>query len=73
MNSHFQRLLRDEFFREVAETVRFGKQRNRNVRRANSGERGRRQRLRIEADNHLLGELQNAQNVNDEADSGDSN
>lgn len=72
MNSHFQRPLRDEFFREVAEAVRFGKQKNRNVRRVNRGERGRRQRLRIEADNHLLGELQNAQNV-DEADNGDYN
>lgn len=35
------------FFREVAEAVRFGKQRNQNVKRANSGKRGR-QRLRID-------------------------
>lgn len=30
-NVHFKKPLRDEFFREVGEAVRFGKQRNRNV------------------------------------------
>ncbi|XP_011685134.1 PREDICTED: uncharacterized protein LOC105448326 isoform X2 [Wasmannia auropunctata] len=57
MNTHFERPLRDEFFREVAEAVRFGKQRNRNMNRRTNiiiRGRGRRQRLRNEADNHLL-------------------
>jgi len=39
-------------------TVRFGKQRNRNItKRADERERGRRQRLRRKAEIHLLGEL----------------
>ncbi|KAL6265853.1 hypothetical protein P5V15_002674 [Pogonomyrmex californicus] len=74
MNTHFQRPLRDEFFREVAEAIRFGKQIVRNVqkRRMNIGERGRRQRLRYEADNHLLGELRDARNMNVNDDSVDN-
>lgn len=62
MNSHYERPLRDEFFREVAEAVRFGKQRNRNIiNRTNQGERGRRQRLRDQAENLLR---ENADNNN---------
>lgn len=39
--------MRNEFFGELAEAVRFGKQRNRNIiKRMNGDERGRRQRLR---------------------------
>jgi len=81
MNTHFERPLRDEFFREIAEAVRFGKQRNRNMnKKANIIRgRGRRQRLRNEAGNHLLGELRDAHNVDnndnhmDDADDGDFN
>jgi len=41
-NQHFQRPMRDEFFREVGEAVRFGKQRNQNImKRVDERERGR--------------------------------
>ncbi|XP_067208182.1 uncharacterized protein [Linepithema humile] len=57
-NSHFGKPLRDEFFREVGEAVRFGKQRNRNVTKKMSERgRGQRQRLRHAADNNLFGEI----------------
>lgn len=64
----------DEFFREVGEAVRFRKQRKRNVvKRINEAGRGRRQRLRREAENHLFGKVQDdAQNeVNTDADDSD--
>lgn len=74
-NSHFEKPLRDDFFREVGEAVRFGKQRHRNVmKRINEGGTGRRRQLRREADNHLLGELHDdAHNAvdTDYADDGD--
>lgn len=73
-NSHFKIPLRDEFFREVREAVRFEKQKSRNVVKIiNKKERGRRQRMRHEADNNLLSELQNnAQAVDtDNADDSD--
>ncbi|GAB1860764.1 DUF4806 domain-containing protein [Camponotus japonicus] len=74
-NAHFKKPLRDEFFREVGEAVRFGKQRNRNVmKRMNERERGQRQRLRREADNNLFGEVEdNTHNDNeiDDANDGD--
>lgn len=68
--------MQDEFFREVGEAVRFGKQRNRNVvkRKNERGRGGRRHRLRREAENNWFGELQdNTQNTvdTDNADDGD--
>ncbi|XP_011864783.1 PREDICTED: uncharacterized protein LOC105560345 [Vollenhovia emeryi] len=69
LNSHFANPLRDDFFREVAEAIRIGKQRHRNiVKRGNKEQRGRRQRLRHEAENYLCGEPQNAHNVDDADD-----
>lgn len=77
MNPHFRKPLRDEFFREVGEAVRFGKQRLRNIaKRANEGDHGRRQRLRREAEEHLLeaqGNVHNAVDADDDDDNHESN
>lgn len=69
--------MRDEFFREVGEAIRFGKQRSRNViKRIQEKEKGRRQRLRQEAEKHLLGKQQeeeyNAVSTDDENDADDA-
>lgn len=50
----------------MGEAVRFGKQRNRNIiRRMNERGRGRRQRLRREAENNLFGEVEDAHDAID--------
>jgi len=63
--------MRDEFFRKVREAVRFGKQKNRNImKRADEREREH-QRLRREAEIHLLDKLDDLHNTVDNAENDD--
>jgi len=56
----------------VGEAVRFGKQRIRNMeKRINERGKGRRQRLRREAENNLLGKFQDTVDIDNTVDTAD--